>query len=109
MQRAALAVVDNARLGGLQHSERFVERARFELGPRRRQGTLCAALGLSCERGGPVQKGSGGGQPAAGLRASGSPLELGGDGLVRAGCRLGQMPGAPVGIGRASVASANAW
>ena len=46
MHAAALEVVDGACLRGLEQSERVVERARLELGLRRRQRALCAPRGL---------------------------------------------------------------
>ena len=69
---------------------------RIRLG--RRQRALARARRLGCQRGGPLEKRRRGGQPAPRLRAAGRPLELGGDILVRAGRRLGQVPRPPVGI-----------
>ena len=63
-----------------------------------------------CQRGGPLKKRGRGGQPAPRLRPAGRPLKLGGDVLVGAGGSLGEMPGAPVGIGLARRSPrANAW
>jgi hypothetical protein len=56
------------------------------------------ARGLSGQRGCALEEGGGGGQAAARLCPTGGPLELGGDVLVRAGSRLGQMPSTSVGI-----------
>jgi hypothetical protein len=51
------------------------------------------------QRGGALEEGRGGGQAAAGLGATGGSAELRGDILVGACRRLGEVPGAPIGIG----------
>jgi hypothetical protein len=72
-----------------------------------RQCAMRAAWRAGCQFGGAREEG-GGGQASARLRAAGRLLELGGNVLVRAGRRLGQVPSAAVGIRRESIASASA-
>ena len=95
----ALEIIDAAGLRGGEERERVVERPSLVLGLRRRQRPLRTPDRVRRQGRGALEEGGGGGQPAARLGAAGGPLELGGDVLVGAGRRLGEVPGAPVGIG----------
>ncbi len=98
MHAAALDVVDSAGLGGPQQSDGVVERARLIRDLRRRQGAPRPTQRRGRKRGGPLQKGSSGGQTAPRLNALGGPLQLCRDILVGPGRPLGEVPRVPVGV-----------
>ena len=81
-----------------QEPERGVEGARVALRGGGRKQALSAAIRVARQQRRSLVKRRGGGQSAPRLRAAGRPLEFSGDVLVRSGCRLGQVPRAPVGI-----------
>ena len=91
-----LPITVGAHLG--QQGERVVERAGLVLGPRRRQRALRTAPRLEGQGGRALQERGGGRQAAPRLGPAGRLRQVGGDALVGAGRRLGQVPCAPVGI-----------
>ena len=99
MHARALEIIDAAGLRGGEQREGVVERPGLVLRLCRRQRPLRTPDRVRRQRRGALEEGGGGGQSAARLRAAGGSLQLAGDGLVRAGRRLGEMPGAPIGIG----------
>ena len=66
----------------LQQPERSLQIAGIPLRAGGREQPLCAVLGLGRERGGALEEGRDGRQPATGLRSSGGTLQLGGEILV---------------------------
>ena len=95
----ALEIAEGSGLGGGEEPQRVVERAGLELAPRGGQGAPRALLDIRRHRGGALEKGRGRGEPAARLRASCGPLELGGDVFIGRRLRQRAVPGAAVGIG----------
>ncbi len=98
MHMRALEIIDAAGLRGGEEGEGVVERPGLVLRLCRRQRPLRTPDRVRRQRRGAIEERGSGGQAAARLRAAGGSLELAGDGLIRAGCRLGEMPGAPVRI-----------
>ena len=90
--------VDRAGLDRDQKLQRGVERAGVALRPRRGEQAARAESGVRRERGRVLEEGGGGRDAAARERAAGRAFQFLGHRLVRGGCRLGAMPGAPVGI-----------
>ena len=90
--------VEPADLSCSEEGESVVQRARFELGLRRRQCPLRTARRLGCQAGGALEEGGGRGQPAPRLSPAGRPLELGGNTLIGGARGLSEVPGAPVGV-----------
>ena len=104
----ALELVEPPGLRRGHQPERRIERAGLKARLGGSQRALRTPSRLDAQRDGALQERCRGGDPAASLRSAGGPLELGGDLFVGAWCRPGAVPGAPVRVVSASVASASA-
>ena len=94
----AFELCQGACLGGRQQPAGGFGSTREVRGLGGGQGTASLRRGVQAELNRPVQERRRRGEPAAALGAGGGPLELGRDLLIGTGDRLGQVPGAAVGI-----------
>ena len=96
----ALELIQRAGLRRGQQVQGLAERAGLHAGHRRGQDALGETGRIGGQRHRTLQERGGRGQPAAGLRPPGRPLQLRSDLLIRPGRGLGPVPGPPVRIGR---------
>ena len=95
----ALELIQRAGLRRGQQVQGLAERAGLHAGHRRGQDALGVPGRIGGQRHRTLQERGGRGQPAAGLRPPGRPLQLRSDLLIRPGRGLGPVPGPPVRIG----------
>ena len=97
--RASPRLIERSRLGCEQQFQRRIGRTGEVFGSRRRQRAPRTPWRVDRQLGSPLEECGLRGHPTSALGPGRRQLELGGDPLVRARCRLGAVPGAPIRIG----------